>query len=645
MYHGEVKVLFASLLPFLLAVSLACNGESPEQPPTPTPTPTSIASPTSTVTPSPGPASTVPPDRDLLELAVRLRQAPAPLSPIAREEPPAYAVGDRHEFTTLDVFEPSIVTVTAVLRLVTPHAYFYVEEGADVSEEDLAKAGRDFEESVYPAIVANFGPAWTPGVDSDPHITLLHADLRGLSGYFSGDDEVPRAASPYGNEREMVYLNLGSDKPGSDGYNALLAHELQHLVHWHADPTEETWVNEGLSEVAREMIAGSLGSTASAAASADIQLNAWEPLGHSNAPHYGISHLFFRYLLEHCGGLDGARGLLDEPADGIEGIERYLAPFGVTFEDVFADWLVANYLDDPAGGPHSHSDAEIEASPTVTLTDYDQGEGSVHQLAADYIEVRLPEGDAVFSFDGDAAVKVLPNEPHSASGQWWSGRGDAIDSTLTAEFDLSGLESATLRFWTWYNLEEHWDYAYVMASTDGGATWQILSGQHTSDANPVGDAYGPAYTGSSGDGDEPTWVEESLDLNPFAGGKVLLRFEVVTDAAVNLEGWAIDDIAIPELGFFDDVEEDGLRQGASAWQAAGFQRLTARLPQRFIVQVIEMGETTSVRTLLLDAANRGEVRLSGFGSTLDKAVVVIGAATEGTTETAAYRYSLRPAPP
>ena len=62
----------------------------------------------------------------------------------------------------MTVSEPSVVTVTAVLRLVTPHAYFYVEDGADVSEEDLEKAGRDFEESVYPAIVANFGPAWTP---------------------------------------------------------------------------------------------------------------------------------------------------------------------------------------------------------------------------------------------------------------------------------------------------------------------------------------------------------------------------------------------------------------------------------------------------------------------------------------------------
>jgi immune inhibitor A len=632
---------------------MACGGGSVEGPQTPTPAPSSVASATPSATPSPGPAPVTPADRDLLELAVRLGQAPAPLSPIAKEEPPAYAVGDRHEFATLDVFEPSVVQVTAVLRLVTPHAYFYVEDGADVSEDDLEKAGRDFEERVYPAVVERFGSEWTPGVDRDPHITLLHAELKGLAGYFNGDDEVPRAASPYSNEREMVYLDAGSAKPGSDGYAALLAHELQHLVHWRADPTEEIWVNEGLSEVAREMIDGSPGSIASAVASPDVQLNAWEPSGQSNTTHYGISHLLFRYLLEHYGGPESVRRLLEEPVDGIEGIERYLDPFGVTFSEVFADWLVANYLDDPAGGPYSHGDAEVRASPTVNLTDYGEGEDSVHQFAADYIEVQLSEGDAIFSFEGDTAVGLLPNEPHNGSGQWWSGRGDAIDSTLTAEFDLSGLESATLGFWTWYNLEEHWDHAYVMASGDGGETWQILGGQHTTDADPVGNAYGPAYTGRSGGGDQPTWVEESIDLSPLAGGKVLLRFEAITDAAVNLEGWAVDDIAIPELGFLDDAEDEGPREGqASAWQARGFQRLTAPLPQRFIVQVIEMapdgpppgGETTSVRTLRLDAANRGKMRLSGFGSTLDKAVVIVAAATDGTTETAAYRYELRAAP-
>jgi len=574
-----------------------------------------------------------------MELAVRLGRTGGPLSPVARQTPLAYQEGQQDELTVMDAIEPSLQTVNATLRLITPSAYFYFQDGLDVSQGDLEEAGRDFEEVVYPTVARYFGQEWTPGVDSDRHITLLHADLPGLGGYFSDADEYPRAVSPVSNEREMVYLATDGTKPGSDAYNGLVAHELQHLAHWKADPTEEVCVNEGLSELAAELARGGSGSTPMAVAQPDTQLNSWGPLGTGNAPHYAASYLFVRYLLEHYGGWEGTRRLLEEPADGIEGINAYLAPFGVTFEDVFADWLVANYLDDPNGGPYSYADAEVEVSSADTLKDYDEGEDSVHQFAADYIEVDLAEGDAVFAFDGDEAVKAIPNEPHSGGGQWWSGRGDAIDSTRTGEFDLTGLESATLTFWTWYDIEEQWDYAYVMASSDGGSAWQILRGHQTSDENPLGLAYGPAYTGKSGGGDSPAWVEESIDLSPFAGRKIVLRFEYITDEGINLDGWAIDDIAIPELAFFDDGERDG------HWQTQGFQRLTAPLPQRFIVRVIEMGETTSVRPLPLDAANRGEVRLSGFGSTLDKAVIVVAAASDGTTQTAPYRYSLRAAQP
>jgi immune inhibitor A len=576
------------------------------------------------------------PDRDILDLALRLGRVAQPVSPIAHTQPPSYAEGDRQTFNALDPLTPAPRTIDATLSLITPHAYFYFQDGRNVSDDDLAKAGREFEEDVYPTVTRYFGSEWSPGVDSDPHITLLHADLSGVGGLFSDQDEYPKAVSPTSNEREMVYLGSG---PNSSGYNGLVAHELQHLVHWNADPTEEAWVNEGLSELAAEIVGGGQGQTGAALASPDTQLNAWEPLGGNNIPHYGMSHLFFRYLLDRYGGWENAGQLLKEPADGIAGIDAYLAPFGTTFQDVFADWVIANYLDDPAGGRYSQPNMEAHATPTVTLDNYQDGEGDVHQFAADYVEVNMDQGDAVFSFDGAETVAAIANQPYSGVGQWWSNRGDAIDTTLTAEFDLAGLESATLRFRAWYDIEEHWDYAYVMASTDGGDTWRILPGRHTTEENPLGLSYGPAYTGKSGDGDAPSWVEEEVDLTPFAGQKILLRFEYITDEGVNLDGFAIDDIEIPELGFFDDAESDGV------WQAEGFVRLTGLSPQRFVVQIIEIGQTTSVTTMPLDEANRGEVRLSGFGSTLEKAVIVIAAATDGTRQTASYQYSLQPTGP
>jgi immune inhibitor A len=260
----------------------------------------------------------------------------------------------------------------------------------------------------------------------------------------------------------------------------------------------------------------------------------------------------------------------------------------------------------------------------------------VAPYGVDYIYLQ-GDVDLTLDFYGDTRARLLDTGSHSGDHLWYANRGDDSNMRLTRAFDLSGLTQATLQFWTWYDIETDWDYGYVVVSNDDGATWQILRGPNTTDTNPNGNSYGWAYTGRSGD--VPVWIQEGVDLSAYAGQQILLRFEYVTDDALNYPGWAIDDIAIPELAFLDDGEE------GRSWRAQGFQRLTAPLDQRFIVQVIEMGETTSVRRLPLDAANRGEVRLSGFGSTLDKAIIFVAAASDDTRQTASYGYTLRAAQP
>ena len=120
-----------------------------------------------------------------------------------------------------------------------------------------------------------------------------------------------------------------------------------------------------------------------------------------------------------------------------------------------------------------------------------------------------------------------------------------------------------------------------------------------------------------------------MDLTPYAGGKVLIRFEYITDDAALLRGFAVDDIEIPELGFADGADTDG------GWQAEGFRRIDQPLSQRFVVQLIERGEPNTVRRLELQPGNRLAVTLDG------PATIVVSAVSEGTTETAAYRWSLR----
>ena len=55
------------------------------------------------------------------------------------------------------------------------------------------------------------------------------------------------------------------------------------------------------------------------------------------------------------------------------------------------------------------------------------------------------------------------------TNSWWyrrSNRGDSISTTLTRTFDLSSIETATLRLNIWFDVEYQWDYGYVQISTD-----------------------------------------------------------------------------------------------------------------------------------------------------------------------------------
>ncbi|MCB0240386.1 MAG: hypothetical protein KDH08_17465, partial [Anaerolineae bacterium] len=112
-----------------------------------------------------------------------------------------------------------------------------------------------FAEATYPTDRNFFGSEWSPGVDNDPRLHILHSEQLGdsIAGYFSGADEVSNKAQPFSNEREMFYINIDNTKPDTDFYNGVLAHEFQHMIHWYQDKNETSWVNEGMSELASEL--------------------------------------------------------------------------------------------------------------------------------------------------------------------------------------------------------------------------------------------------------------------------------------------------------------------------------------------------------------------------------------------------------
>jgi len=203
--------------------------------------------------------------------------------------------------------------------------------------------------------------------------------------------------------------------------------------------------------------------------------------------------------------------------------------------------------------------------------------------------------------------------------------------TLTREFDFTAVSAPiTFSYWTWYDLEKDYDYVYLEASTDG-QHWQILITPSGTAENPSGNSYGWGYNGLSNG-----WIQESVDISQFAGEKVSLRFEYVTDEEVSTQGFLLDDLSIPVINYTTDFESDD-----GGWQAAGFVRIQNLLPQTFRLALIQQGgQGTTVQIIPLSADQTADIPLH-LGGDMREATLVVGGTARFTRELAAYQFEIR----
>lgn len=138
------------------------------------------------------------PDRDLFQLARELIWPPgSPDIPrVVNPEPVSFSQGRKETFWLIRFLALEVYQADFELRLVTDQAYWYIENGVEVDQEDLERGAREFEENIYPKVSEAFGREWSPGVDNDPHLSIIHARLQGVGGYFSSSDEHPQEVYP-----------------------------------------------------------------------------------------------------------------------------------------------------------------------------------------------------------------------------------------------------------------------------------------------------------------------------------------------------------------------------------------------------------------------------------------------------------------
>jgi len=527
----------------------------------------------------------------------------------------SYQIGDKDTFSVLDQQRRLYYKVNATLVAVTPHVYMFLDDAFNLNVNALRTAAETFENKVYPTTRRYFGEEASPGVDNDPRLIILNTPLKFAAGYFSAEDTLLQSINPFSNEHEMFFINARPD--AAESYLGTLAHEFQHMIENNSLSNQDTWLNEGssiLSQVLNGYSAGGVDNIFMTRPG--TQLNSWNCSPCGPTANYGAGFAWLAYLNDRL-GFEAIRNIASngQQLTGFNAVDWSLVAAGhpeLTSDGLFKQWVIANYLNRRTADPtYSYKSVNAQVNlVTPVKPPYTLPQTHLNQYAAQYFDVTAGETGFNLDFKGLAQTRLVPATPHSGKMVWWANRGDNSVSSLTHEFDLSKVTAATFKFWTWFDLEPRFDYLYIEASLDG-QSWEALPGKYTTPLDPNSRAYGPALTGQSGPGGadlsdqeevKAAWVQESIDLSKYAGKKIQVRLEYVTDEAYNRGGAVFDDFEVPEIGWQDDVET-----GSNDWQGNGFLRTNNLLPQRFAVQVVSRdGACGDPKTTDLSQADNGQ---------------------------------------
>lgn len=329
----------------------------------------------------------------------------------------SFSIGETKTFWAVDEYNGLYYTVTAQLKKIGNYSYVFVEDGQYISPGTINSITDEFDNKIYPLDTNYFGSP--PNIDGNQKIVILLLDIKdahnyisyyppSVLGYFNPMDQM---YYKYSNRLDMIYIDtytLITKKT----WAATLIHEFQHLIHYNYDVDEDAFINEGLSGYA-EFLGGyknyegwdTFGHITSFVDSPDNPLVDWD----NEIRDYGATTLFILYLSEHYGGNDTIKKLVAEKSNGITSINKVLKSEGYseTFNDVFSNWIIANYLDDPSlninSGKYGYTTVDLQASLSEFYNTYPvQGrKATVGFFAADYIAFEGGMGGTLtIMFDG-----------------------------------------------------------------------------------------------------------------------------------------------------------------------------------------------------------------------------------------------------
>ncbi len=403
-------------------------------------------------------------------------------------------------------------------------------------------------------------------------------------------------------------------------------HELQHLIHSDNDGAEETWLNEGMSTFS-EYLGGYGHDDSSINFYLDHPENSlvnWDEhrvtkTGPETIADYGQVYLFTLYMNDKF-GREFIRDLALSESQGMTSVNEVLKAHGssLDFTQVYQNFITALTLDSDRVGNGVYNFDSIDLRDLIVdkngtkrgkTVDFEKAityeKEGVPAWGGDFKELDFDEKIRTISFDG---VDFLPIpwesvvDPLDTDNQvLWGNKGDEADNALIFEADLSNVDTATLKFDNYIDIEEQWDFGVVQVSTDGGETWNSLENENTR-SDVVAEGYPkikenvPGFTGHYTE-----WTKEIFDLTAYAGQKVLVSFRYLTDWGTTEDGWFIDNIEIPEIGYSND--------GSSTESFKSFQELAGEYVNYTVTFINERevgnkkGAKTNYKVVTVDPFN------------------------------------------
>jgi len=493
--------------------------------------------------------------------------------------------------------------------------------------DQLSSLLSEFDNNIYPKDTSVFGESLPRGAEGQKVWILLH-NIRDdafydseqgtyIAGYFSASEDTE-------NNKNMMHIDTydwinrtGPDAPIPHLYEGVFAHEFEHLIHFDQDPNEPSWVDEGCADMAG-YLCGYGHPTRHVmyyiALHPITSLTFWG----GGLENYGASYLFMLYLYEKYGGDALISDLIREQADGIAGIEKALKKNGcyIPFKTLFNNWTIANCMDSCAdsssliAGKYQYDSIQIGSADSggytienaleriwddpLTAAPFTIGSDWTGENPRPYTAHYIPyynDKNVKLSIAGDIFTGVAPvsgNYEWYSEADTWAWRG----ISQTFEIPVSG---ATLSFKTYFEIEEDWDYGYVEVYDQKTGEWYTLESSATTNALPfpqdnpnVPEEREPAtyfengrwnaFTGVSGG-----WIDVNMDLSAFAGHTIEIYFKTWQDGASTLQMMYVDDIAIPEIGFYDDVES-----ADHNWTVENWVRSNGKFPNSLSVLTLSI---------------------------------------------------------